>query len=121
MSVARFSIFRVRGRHRGAGVDLTDLVSGERIWLVDRGLEASAYAGTEIALRVFRPEDFWMATGVAVVMDRETWCELARLRLADSEKLVTSADPQMLAEALYRWAGDRPIARKPPAAGRRRA
>ncbi len=40
MGKTAFSIFRVAGTHRGAGVDMTDLVSGKRMWVVDRGLEA---------------------------------------------------------------------------------
>jgi hypothetical protein len=122
MGVTRFSIFHVGRRHRGAGVDLRDLISGEQIWLVDRGLEATAYAGTEIALRIFRPDDFWMTTGVGLVMDPESWRELSRRRLFDREKRAPSApDQNVLAEALYRFAGDRPIGHQRSAPARRRA
>jgi hypothetical protein len=63
MSAATFSIFRVEGCHRGAGVDVTDLISGMRLWVVDRGLEDSVFAGAELALRLFQPDEFWMTTG----------------------------------------------------------
>ena len=105
MCFARFSIFRVSGCHRGAGVDLTDVISGEQVWVVDRGLEASAHAGAELALRLFQPDDFWMTTGIVVVVDSGLW------RLLESEGVILrrslpmpSLDRNILAEAVYRLA-----------------
>jgi hypothetical protein len=105
MSTAVFSIFRVEGCHRGAGMDLTDLISGERFWVVDRNLEATAYAGTELALRLLRPDDFWMATGVGAVIDRQSWEELERQGLIRRPALLGSpVDRNALAETVYQLA-----------------
>ena len=105
MSAAAFSIFRVEGCHRGAGMDLTDLISGERFWVVDRNLEATAYAGTELALRLLRPDDFWMATGVGAVIGRRSWEELERKGLIQPPALLGSpVDRNALAETVYQLA-----------------
>jgi hypothetical protein len=105
MSAAVFSIFRVEGGHRGAGVDLTDLISGERFWIVDRNLEATAYAGTELALRLLRPDDFWMATGVVAIIDQGSWEELERKGLIRRRAPPGSTvDRDALAETVYRLA-----------------
>lgn len=107
MCAARFSIYRIIGCHRGAGVDLTDLISGEQVWLVDRGLEASAYADAELALRLFQPDEFWMTTGVAVVMDRSLWRDLDATGIIDRQApSMPSLDRDALAEAIYRLVAD---------------
>ncbi|MGH7122260.1 MAG: DUF6398 domain-containing protein [Acetobacteraceae bacterium] len=105
MSAAVFSVFRVAGSHRGAGVDLTDLISGERFWVADRGLEASAMVGTELALRLFRPDDFWMTSGVAVVIDRQIREALEKEGLIQRQAVPGSpVDRNALAETVYRLA-----------------
>ena len=105
MRAAQFSIFRVTGCHRAAGIDLTDLISGQQLWIVDRGLEATALAGTEIAMRLFRADEFWMTTGVAVVMDRDLWQEIEALGVVHRGSLPTpSLDRDLLAETIYRLA-----------------
>jgi hypothetical protein len=107
MCAAEFSIFRISGCHRGAGVDLTDLISGRQVWVVDRSLEASAYAGTELTLRLFRPDEFWMTTGVAIALDEGLWRELESAGLIRRKALPTlSLDRDALAEAIYRLVGD---------------
>ena len=105
MSAATFSIFRVEGCHRGAGVDLTDLISGMRLWVVDRGLEDSAFAGAELALRLFQPDEFWMTTGVVVVLSEQLWQELEKAGLIQRRAPPGSpVDRDALAEAIYRLA-----------------
>lgn len=66
MRKARFSIYKVLGKHEVAGVWLDDTISGEKIWLIDRGLEASAKEGMLLGFRLFKVTDFWMSTGVFV-------------------------------------------------------
>jgi len=103
MCATVFSIFRVDGCHRGAGVDLTDLISGQSLWVVDRGLEASAFAGVEVALRLFRPDEFWMTTGVAIQIDKSVWRELETVGVIRRSVLpLPSLDREALAETLYR-------------------
>jgi Domain of unknown function (DUF6398) len=107
MRGAYFSIFRVVGCHRGAGVDLTDLISGQRLWVVDRSLEATASAGTEVAMRLFKPDEFWMTTGVAVAMDRDLWQQLKDIGAVQRRQLPMPAlDRDLLAETVYRLAGE---------------
>lgn len=107
MCAAEFSIFRIDGCHRGAGVDLTDLISGRQVWVVDRGLEASAYAGAELALRLLRPDEFWITTGVAIALDEGLWRELENAGLICRKALpMPSLDRDALAEAIYRLVGD---------------
>jgi hypothetical protein len=104
MCLAAFSLFRVAGCHRGAGVDLVDLVSGERLWVVDRGLEASAHAGIELALRLFQSDEFWMTTGVAVVMDKGLWDDLESAGVIRRRSPTPPLDRDALAETIYRLA-----------------
>jgi hypothetical protein len=66
MGEARFSVFRIKRPHETAGTWLSDTIRGGDIWLMDRGLEASGAAGMLLGLRVFKPADFWMSTGVLV-------------------------------------------------------
>lgn len=103
MRSTRFSIFRVDGCHPGAGLDLTDLISGEQLWVMDRGLEASAHAGTELALRLLQPDDFWITTGVVVVVDPKMWRQLEAESVISRRSLPTpSVNRDRLAEAVYR-------------------
>jgi len=105
MLATRFSIFRVNGCHRSAGVDLTDLISGEQVWVVDRGLEASAHTGAELALRLFRPDDFWITTGVVVAVDAKMWRQLETDGVISQRSLPRpSVNRDSLAETVYRLA-----------------
>jgi len=106
MGAATFSIYRVVGCHRGAGLDLIDLVSGELVWMVDRALEATADEGLELAMRLFRPEDFAMQTGAAVEVDRRVWNRLETTGVVHRRTLPKpSLDRSVLAEAIYRLTG----------------
>jgi hypothetical protein len=105
MCATVFSIFRVDGYHRGAGVNLTDLISGQSMWVVDRGLESSAFTGVEVALRLFQPDEFWMTTGVAIKIDKSIWHELESVGAIRRSRLPSpSLDREALAETLYRVA-----------------
>jgi hypothetical protein len=105
MCATVFSIFRVDGCHRGAGVNLTDLISGQSMWVVDRGLESSAFTGVEVALRLFQPDEFWMTTGVAIKIDKSIWRELESVGAIRRSRLPSpSLDREALAETLYRVA-----------------
>ena len=108
MCEARYSIFRVVERHPTAGAWLSDLATGERVWVMDRGLDASAEPGVELALRLFRPDDFWMTTGVCVVVEGDNvWQLLQREGLAVRKgALVAAGDRDRLATTIYRLAID---------------
>jgi len=98
MSQSRFSVFEVTGKHAVAGITLRDLFTGDELWLIDRSLEANAPPGLRIALRLIRPDAFWMTTGVLALLDDETWKTLER-RFADSNKV--APHPDQLAEFTF--------------------
>jgi hypothetical protein len=70
---ARFSIFRVAGPHAASGLWLEDLLAGHhRLWLVDEALEASAWEGAVIGLRLFDAGPFHAGFGIIIEPDDET-------------------------------------------------
>jgi hypothetical protein len=104
MSEARFSLFEVLGRHTVAGLVLQDTRTGEDVWLIDEGLEASAPEGCRLWLRVFRPGDFWMTTGAAIVLTGDGMRDAVdRRRPAprNGDLRAEPVDPDGLAEAVY--------------------
>jgi hypothetical protein len=103
MGASVFSIFRVDGAHRGAGVDMTDLISGKQLWVVDRGLDATAYAGSELAMRLYKPDEFWITAGVAMQMDRSLWHELETTSPIRQKSLRgLTLDQDTIAESVFR-------------------
>jgi len=103
LCTAEWSFYRIEGCHRGAGVDLTNMISGETIWMMDRTLEASAFTGTVLATRLFKPEDFWISTGVAAQMDDEFWRGLeSALPLRRQSVHGLKLGRNIIAEALYK-------------------
>jgi hypothetical protein len=105
MCTSVFSIFRVAGCHRGAGIDLVDLLSGEKFWVMDRSIEASAHAGAELTLRLIKPDEFWIGTGVAVIMDSELWQDVEPMGIIRHRTPpIPSLDRDALAETIYRLA-----------------
>jgi hypothetical protein len=83
MAQARFGVFTVLDRHPVAGLRLGEAGSGEEIWLVDRALEETAAPGIRLAMRLFRPEAFFMSTGLALLVNDRVLASVAR----------TAADP----------------------------
>lgn len=108
MSEARFSIFRFVESHPTVGAWLLDLATGETVWVIDHGLDASGTPGIELALRLFRPDEFWMSTGVCVVVKEENvWQLLQRQGLAICKgALAEAGDRDRLATTIYRLAID---------------
>jgi hypothetical protein len=104
MSEARFSLFEVLERHPMAGLVLQDILTGEDLWMIDEGLEASAPERCRLWLRIFRPGDFWMTTGAAIVLtgdgmrDTVNRCHPA---LRNEDLRAEIVDPDGLAEAVY--------------------
>ncbi|PPQ35595.1 hypothetical protein [Rhodopila globiformis] len=142
MARAWFSIFRVAGRHEAAGLWLEDLLDADRrLWLMDKGLEASAEDGTVLAMRLFDAGPFHAGFGIVAVPDETTthFAVAARQRgnplpfrqsLAATlygdelraEQPLESLDPAVL-EALEEFAAAalrKSRARPPRKAGRRR-
>lgn len=66
MERSRFSVYRVERKHEIAGTWLTDMLNGGEVWLMDKGLEANAKPGMVFGMRLFKPGEFWMTTGLAV-------------------------------------------------------
>ena len=101
MSRSRFSVFEVAGQHAIAGIVLSDLFTDEELWLVDRGLEASAPAGLRIALRVIRPDDFWMTTGAQAIVADEAWTHIPKRFARGKNKAL---HPDRLAQFIFQTA-----------------
>lgn len=66
---ARFRLWCVERPHEIVGLRVTDLVSGEALWLIDEGLELSAGNGQGFAGRLMVVDDFVMTCGVVVPVD----------------------------------------------------
>lgn len=98
MTRSRFSVFEVTGKHAVAGVTLRDLFTGDELWLIDRGLEANAPAGLLIALRLIRPDSFWMTTGAQALVTDETWTK-SNQHFGDNKNV--PPDPDRLAEFIF--------------------
>jgi hypothetical protein len=93
MCDARFSIWRVEGRHQTAGLIVTDVLRETEAWLIDEGLEASAPDRTVFAGRLAEPDDFAMSCGVIVPVNPDLFVEVARDALAWRRR-----DPERIAQ-----------------------
>jgi hypothetical protein len=83
MTRAFFSMFRVAERHEAAGLWLEDLLDeNRRLWLVDKGLEASAPEGDVLGMRLFDAGPFHAGFGIIVAPDEDTiaFCVEAKAR-----------------------------------------
>ncbi len=69
LETAWFSVFRVVGRHRLAGLVVQDALLGGEVWLVDDGLTETAEEGGVIAARVGRVRGFAITCGVVAGLD----------------------------------------------------
>jgi hypothetical protein len=98
MNEARFSIYKILDRHDIAGLWLADTIGGAKVWLMDRGLESSGHQGMLIAVRLFKPDDFWMSTGVFVPVTGSDKDRPENLS-ADTKPIL---DRDKLAEEMYR-------------------
>ncbi|MEI7606555.1 MAG: DUF6398 domain-containing protein [Rhodospirillaceae bacterium] len=78
MGQARFSIFEIVGRHPQAGMMMRDMIRGGEVWLMDMGLERGAPMTLRLAMRLIKPEGFWMSTGVTIQMRDAIWKTLER-------------------------------------------
>ncbi len=105
MLAARFAVLRVERRHPEAGLIMSGITRKDEVWLVDEGLESTAPVGLTIATRVFSPEDFHMAAGVFVPLDRALMMSaLARRPRLARMDLDEAAESRRFAEAIYREA-----------------
>lgn len=101
---SRFSVFATLDRHPDAGVVLVDITTGEEVWLMDLGFETSLSSGYQVAVRLFRPADFHITTGVAVSMERDEVWEAVEQRHPihyDADDFLVIGDRDALAEAVY--------------------
>jgi hypothetical protein len=73
MAGAWFSVFRVAGRHKAAGLWLEDMLDeARRLWPVDEALEASAPEGAVLGMRLFDAGPFHAGFGIIVEPGDET-------------------------------------------------
>jgi hypothetical protein len=105
MCWSRFSIWRVERPHAVAGLIVRDLLRQSEAWLVDLGLEQSAFEGMALAMRLCEPEAFAMTAGVFVPVDRGMIEEVldGMLPRVRGEPEQVAEDPRF-ATAIYRIA-----------------
>ncbi len=89
--------------HETAGVIASDPVRGNKVWLIDLGLESSAPDGAAMATRLYTLGDFSMTAGVNVPLDLEMFqALLARLpRSLGDAAITTVIENPRFAEAIY--------------------
>ena len=107
MRNSRFSLLLIEGQHPAAGMIASDLLrNGEKVWLVDVGLEASMEDGDVLATRLFNVGPFSITAGANVP------CDLGILELLMYElparlceqPLGALAEDRRFAEGIYRIA-----------------
>jgi hypothetical protein len=101
---SRFSVFATLDRHPDAGVVLVDMTTGEEVWLMDLGSEASLSPGHQVAFRLFQPGKFHMTTGVVASMNRDEVWEAVERRQSiryDKDDLLVIGERDAFAEAVY--------------------
>jgi hypothetical protein len=93
---ARFTLWRVEGRHKTAGLNIWDIGHDRLLWLMDEGFEATARVGDIFAGRLTAVDDFVMTTGASVPLDEEARDELFdhAKRLSASTKAGLIEDPR---------------------------
>jgi hypothetical protein len=105
MLAARFVLIRVERRHPEAGLIVRDLIREHEFWLVDQGLEATAPPGSQLATRVYSPDDFHMAAGVFVPLEGALLrSALERRPLLLRMHVNEAVEDRRFAEAIYREA-----------------
>ncbi len=77
MCYSRFSFIQIGRRHAVAGLIVNDLFRREEIWLMDEGIEETAPEGFIFASRLFKPNEYYMTTGVAIPVDEDVIEEIA--------------------------------------------
>ena len=77
MCHSRFAFIRVERRHSVAGLIVSELFREEEIWLMDEGFEETVPVGYVFASRLFKPDKFYMTTGVAIPLNNDVIVEIA--------------------------------------------
>lgn len=72
-----FSILKFTRYHDVAGLMLEDTLRGSEVWLMDKGLEATATRGTLVAMRLAQPDDFAISCCVVIPIDADRLEDLA--------------------------------------------
>jgi hypothetical protein len=105
MGQAQFSVYCVERKHEIAGTWLSDMLNGGEVWLMDQGMEANGEPGMVFGMRLFRPGEFWMTTGLAV----PTGLTIAGGKALELQ-MSASSDAGQLAEDMYRgFFGDKAL------------
>jgi hypothetical protein len=100
---ARFTLWRVEGRHETAGLNIWDIGYDRPLWLIDEGFEATTRVGDIFAGRLKWVDDFVMTTGAAVPLDDEALSEVCAHapRISATSKSGLIEDPRF-AIAVFR-------------------
>ncbi len=105
MCDARFGLLTVERKHPVVDRLLRNAVNDEEAWLMDEMMEATAGPGYGLALRLIRPDDFFMTTGTPVPMHRGLLID-AFMALPPRERTDASLETmtEAVVETLYRTA-----------------
>jgi len=105
MCDARFAFIMILRRHPVAGLIVSDLLRREKIWLMDEGFEETALDGYAFASRLFKPDEFYMTTGIVIPVDKGVVEEIAAVCPNMSSDTITNERKNLwFIEAVYRTA-----------------
>ncbi len=101
----RFAFIMIMRRHPVAGLIVSDLLRQEEIWLMDEGLEETVPEGYAFASRLFKPDEFYMTTGVGIPVDEGVVEEIAAVCPNMSPDTITNERNNVrFIEAVYKTA-----------------
>ncbi|WP_293366957.1 hypothetical protein [Phenylobacterium sp.] len=105
MRRARFTFLQIERRHPVAGLIAREATQGDEVWLMDEGLEASAWSNSVIATRIYAPDEFYMTAGIIVPLEPEILAgAVVLVPFLDRKPLAEALQDRRFAEALYRVA-----------------
>lgn len=106
MCDSKFAFIMIMRRHPVAGLIVKDLLrQQEEIWLMDEGLEETGQEGFVLASRLINLYDFYMTTGVSVLLDEDLLEEVAGpfLKFSVDDILMEQKSPRFV-ELFYKAA-----------------
>lgn len=102
---ASFAVWRVENWHETIGLQITDVVHEEQLWLIDKSLEASCPSGGMFASRLMTIDDFVITCGAIAPVDEFVLMEAWRsMPLSRSGPEVDDVQDPRFAAAMFRGA-----------------
>lgn len=95
MKKSRYSIFEVINVHKDVGVDMLDILRGDIMLLIDRGLGSTAIVGFCLAGRILQCEGWFMTTGTMLPVTRDYGEDTKNNLESILERTLESDPPQL--------------------------